>query len=108
MIVDASAAVEYLLQSSLGQRVTALLADADVAAPELIDAEVRRIVDQCHRDADRLLAANREQLDALATALLEHESLDEEQILQATGLPPAPQPRYEPVAARAAAMTDIG
>jgi predicted nucleic acid-binding protein len=40
MIIDASAAVEYLLQSTLGLRVTVLIADAEVAAPELLDAEV--------------------------------------------------------------------
>jgi len=44
MIVDASAAVEYLLQSSLGLRVMALMADAEVAAPEILDVEVLAIL----------------------------------------------------------------
>jgi cell division protease FtsH len=56
------------------------------ATSELIDAEVRRIVEECHREADRLLAAHRAQLEALAKALLEEESLDERQIREATGL----------------------
>jgi cell division protease FtsH len=53
---------------------------------ELIDAEVRAIVEASHRDADRLLAANRDKLDALAQALLKAESLDAKEILEATGL----------------------
>ncbi len=57
MIVDASAAVEYLLQSTLGLRVTALMGDGDVAAPHLIDAEVlavlRREVLRGHLDSER-------------------------------------------------------
>ena len=60
------------------------------ATAELIDAEVRRIVDECHADAMRLLGGHREQLSALAKALLEAESLDEQQILAVTGLGPAP------------------
>ena len=60
------------------------------ATAQLIDAEVRRIVDECGREADRLLAENRDRLVALATALLQEESLDELQILQVTGLGPRP------------------
>ena len=73
------------------------------ATAELIDAEVRRIVEECHQDADRLLAENREKLVALAGALLEHESLDEAQILEITGLK-APSSASETGPARAAAM----
>src|SRR5882724_10804976 len=61
------------------------------ATAELIDAEVRRIVEECQGEATRLLAAHRDQLVALATALLKAESLDEREILEVTGLgrPPA-------------------
>jgi cell division protease FtsH len=61
------------------------------ATSEVIDAEVRRIVEECNAEALRLLQANRERLVALAKALLEAESLDEQQILTVTGLgqPPA-------------------
>jgi cell division protease FtsH len=55
-----------------------------------IDAEVLRILGECHQEARRLLSAHRPQLDALATALLERETLDEREILEVTGLPPAP------------------
>jgi cell division protease FtsH len=67
---------------------------------ELIDAEVRRIVEECHREADRLLAEHRDKLDALAHALLKAESLDEAGIREATGLGPPPEPA--PASARAA------
>jgi cell division protease FtsH len=56
------------------------------ATSELIDAEVRRIVQECHREADRLLAEHRGKLEALARALLKEESLDEKEIRDVTGL----------------------
>lgn len=42
----------------------------------LIDAEIRRIVDECYERAKTIVTANRERLDALAEALLEYETLD--------------------------------
>ena len=57
---------------------------------QMIDAEVRRIIGESHDEAKRLLTAHRKQLDALAEALLTHESLSEEEILKVTGLPRAP------------------
>ncbi len=56
------------------------------ATSELIDGEVRRIVEECHREANRLLVANRDKLEALARALLAGESLDEKEIQAVTGL----------------------
>jgi cell division protease FtsH len=76
------------------------------ATAELIDAEVRRIVDECHREADSLLAKNRDKLVALATALLKEESLDEEQILEVTGLSAPAASSREAGPARAAAMAE--
>ncbi|HXE92942.1 MAG TPA: ATP-dependent zinc metalloprotease FtsH, partial [Gaiellaceae bacterium] len=43
-----------------------------------VDDEVRRIVDESHQQVVALLKQNRGKLDSLATALLEHETLDEE------------------------------
>jgi cell division protease FtsH len=51
-----------------------------------IDDEVHRIISECHAEAHRLLEANRGALDALANALLARETLDEQQIIEATGL----------------------
>ena len=56
----------------------------------MIDAEVLRILGECHKEAQRLLSEHRQQLDALAIALLERETLDEQEILEVTGLSPAP------------------
>ncbi|HVL59030.1 MAG TPA: ATP-dependent zinc metalloprotease FtsH, partial [Burkholderiaceae bacterium] len=56
----------------------------------LIDAEVRRIITECHQDAMRLLREHRNALDALVQALLERETLGEREILEVTGLPSAP------------------
>jgi cell division protease FtsH len=55
-----------------------------------IDEEVSRIIDESHGEARRLLTEHRKELDALAEALLERETLDEGEILDVTGLAPAP------------------
>jgi cell division protease FtsH len=56
------------------------------ATQELIDAEVRRIVDEEQEATERLLARNRERLDSLAEALLERETLDEADAYAAAGI----------------------
>jgi cell division protease FtsH len=51
-----------------------LFPGVDTVAPrtrELVDAEVRRIVEECYADAIRSLRDNRHKLDALAGSLLE-------------------------------------
>jgi cell division protease FtsH len=63
----------------------------------VVDAEVLRIVDGCHEEARRLLTEHRRELDALAAALLERETLDEREILEVTGLAPAPALESEKV-----------
>jgi cell division protease FtsH len=60
------------------------------ATAEAIDAEVRGILGESHEEALRLLGAHRKELDALAEALLARETLNEREILEVTGLPPAP------------------
>jgi cell division protease FtsH len=56
-----------------------------------IDAEVRRIIRESHEEARRLLVEHRGELDALAQALLERETLDEKEILAVTGFARAPR-----------------
>jgi len=56
------------------------------ATSEVIDAEVRRIVEESHHEADRLLAGHRDTLEILARALLKAESLDAKEIRDITGL----------------------
>ena len=67
-----------------------LLPGVDATSPktqELVDAEVRRIVEQCYATALRLLAEHRPRLDALAALLLERETLDEPDIYTVVGFP---------------------
>ena len=52
----------------------------------LIDEEVRRIVEEAHQEVVALLRENRDKLDSLAEALLEHETLDENQAYAAAGV----------------------
>ncbi|HET9781816.1 MAG TPA: ATP-dependent zinc metalloprotease FtsH [Candidatus Dormibacteraeota bacterium] len=60
------------------------------ATGQLIDEEIRRIADECQADAEKLLTDHRQQLDALAHALLKNDSLDEPEILQVTGIASRP------------------
>jgi cell division protease FtsH len=60
------------------------------ATAEAVDEEVCRIISESHDEARRLLGEHRKQLDALAQALLARETLNEQEILEVTGLPPAP------------------
>ncbi|MEV1249035.1 ATP-dependent zinc metalloprotease FtsH [Nonomuraea sp. NPDC050022] len=51
-----------------------------------VDEEARRIVDECYERALRVLGENRDKLDAIVAALLEHETLDEASAYAAAGL----------------------
>jgi cell division protease FtsH len=62
----------------------------------LVDAEVLRIINESHDEAKQLLEKHRGALDKLAEALLSHETLDEREILDVTGLTPPPAPAGRP------------
>ncbi|MBV9579593.1 MAG: ATP-dependent zinc metalloprotease FtsH [Chloroflexi bacterium] len=66
---------------------------------KVIDDEVERILQECYTEGVRLLSDNRDALDRLAHALLEHETLDEHEILRVTQLHPAPRSPEAPIAA---------
>ena len=68
----------------------ALPANVQAQAQKLIDQEVRRLVDSAHDEVVALLQHNRERLDALAQALLEHETLDQADAYAAAGIDPPP------------------
>ena len=78
-------------------RLTAIPSDTQgayglSAAPATLDAvdgEARRIVAECYEEACRKLAEHRPRLDALAEALMEHETLDEEAAYLAADMPRA-------------------
>jgi cell division protease FtsH len=73
----------FLAQSPTGSAVRPYSEETARA----IDAATRRIVDESYTKALDLLRSNRARLDALAQALLREESLGEEQMREATGLP---------------------
>jgi cell division protease FtsH len=52
----------------------------------IVDEEVRRIVDEAHEQATKVLTENRARLDALTEALLAKETLDEEEAYAAAGV----------------------
>lgn len=66
-VIDASAAVEYLLKTRLGEHLASMMESAALAAPELMDVEVvaalRRAVLREHLSEERALLA----LDDLAS-----------------------------------------
>ena len=70
------------------------------ATADAIDAEVQRLLEEAASEATRLLQTHRRELDGLAAALLEHETLDEPAIRRATGL--LVIPRVAPVPLRTA------
>ncbi len=71
-------------------------------AARLIDTEIRNLVDQCYTRARQLVLEKRDRLDLLAQALLDRETLTQEEVhslVEHGVLPPAPKPAAEPAAA---------
>ncbi len=58
------------------------------ATRELVDEEVRRIIDECYTDALRILGEHRDNLERLAQRLLAEETLNEQDAYAAAGLGP--------------------
>ena len=86
-----------------------LLPGAAEVSPDtqkLVDDEVRRIVDESHREVVALLQENRSRLDSLVQALLEHETLDEDDAYAAAGVERAATPAADTYAAAARSRSD--
>ncbi len=77
------------------------------ATADAIDAEVQRLLEDAAAEATRLLGLYRHELDALAVALLEQETLDEAGIRRATGLVAKPSIDLEPIGLRTAAFAAV-
>jgi cell division protease FtsH len=56
------------------------------ATKDLVDAEARRIIEECYAQAVTSLRVSRDQLERLARTLLERETLDEEEAYAAAGM----------------------
>jgi cell division protease FtsH len=94
---DAIGTVTVIAQDGQGP----LLPGAEAPSAEtqrVIDEEVRRIVGAAHDEVLALLHDHREQLDSLAQALLEHETLDQPDAYRAAGID---MPSDQPLAAAA-------
>jgi cell division protease FtsH len=63
---------------------------------ELVDREVRRIVEGCYDRARRMLNANRDRLESLTRALLVKETLDQDDAYRAAGWEPGSAPGDTP------------
>ena len=63
------------------------VSETSAATAQLVDEEIRRIVDAAHRRVTELLTGHREQLDSLAHALLAAETLDAIDAYAAASLP---------------------
>jgi cell division protease FtsH len=73
------------------------------ATAQVIDDEVERILQECYSSGVRLIQEHRGSLDQLARALLEHETLDEQEIIRVTGIKPPPRTQEAPLASVSAA-----
>jgi cell division protease FtsH len=62
------------------------VAETSPATQQLVDEEVRRIVERAHDDVLELLREHRGQLDSLATTLLREETLDQAEAYAAAGI----------------------
>ena len=58
------------------------------ATKELVDSEVRMLIDECYTAAVERLKRHRPRLEGLAKALLDRETLDESEAYEAAGFAP--------------------
>ena len=70
----------------LGGPQTGVAQGFSQATLERVDRATREIIEECYQRALALLREHRSELDKLAAALMEHESLDEQEVLDATGI----------------------
>jgi cell division protease FtsH len=71
------------------------VSEVSPATQELLDSEVRRIVDEAHDAVIGLLTEHREKLDSLTEALLREETLDEVAAYAAAGVERPPREEVE-------------
>ena len=60
--------------------------DVSTQTRQLVDDEVRHMIEQAHEQVTQLMSARRTQLDALATALLQRETLEQDEVYAAAGI----------------------
>jgi cell division protease FtsH len=70
-----------------------------------IDAEVRQIIDDCYVHAKKILEANWDKVERMVASLLEHETVETEEVGAILSGKPYPRPQSEPVQLPRAAAT---
>ena len=75
------------------------VSEVSMATQELIDREIKRIVDEQYAAVTALLSENRDKLDSLTARLLEEETLDMDDAYEAAGLVAPRAPIEEPLTA---------
>jgi cell division protease FtsH len=69
--------------------------DISPVTQQLVDEEVRHLIMRAHEQVTQLMSANRDKLDALARALLEHETLEQDEAYAAAGIQPPHEALHE-------------
>ena len=64
----------------MGRSAGSARANMSAETSKVIDEEIKQIIDHCYGTARQILTDHREQLDAMAAALLEYETIDKSQI----------------------------
>ena len=64
----------------LGRRAATPVRRVSGETARELDGEMRRIIDECHNRAKKLLEENRDTLERMAEALMEYETLDSDQL----------------------------
>ena len=64
----------------LGRDYTSTQKNFSLATAEKIDAEIRKIIEDAHKEAKRIILENKEQVILIAKTLLEHEQITAEEI----------------------------
>ncbi|HXY84333.1 MAG TPA: ATP-dependent zinc metalloprotease FtsH [Gaiellaceae bacterium] len=101
---DAIGPIAVVPRDGLGPLLPGV-SEVSTETQRLVDDEVRRIVSEAHDRVVALLRENRNRLDSLAQALLEHETLDEDAAYAAAGLTAPAAPPAEAFATAARATT---
>jgi cell division protease FtsH len=66
--------------------------DISAQTQQLVDEEVRHLIERAHEQVTQLMSDHRAQLDSLADALLEHETLDQDEAYAAAGMAMSGEP----------------
>jgi cell division protease FtsH len=91
---DAIGFVTVISAEARGPYITGA-SETSEATQQVVDEQVRELIDTAHHDVTAIVSGHRDQLDRLAHALLRHETLDESDAYAAAGMPSRPPDAHE-------------